>query len=249
MFDRVITGDETRCFQYDPETKRNSMQWKTQNSPRPKRARMSRSQFKTTLVCFFDHKRIVHHEFIASGQTVNQQCYLEVLTRLRESVRRKRPEIWRDKWILHHDNIPALDALRVREFLANKSFTKMDHSPYSPDLVPCDFWLFPKLNNDLKAQRFADIPDIQQNVTLLRSIPENDFQDCFRQLHHHLTKCMASQESISKATAAASAQVNKFCFPTVIPGIKLSHYIFTAEHSAVYKRSEFEYYIITELDV
>jgi len=35
MFDRVITDDETWCFQYDPETKRQSMQWKTQNSPRP----------------------------------------------------------------------------------------------------------------------------------------------------------------------------------------------------------------------
>jgi hypothetical protein len=32
--------------------------------------------------CFFDHKEIVHYEFIAQGQTVNQQCYLEVLARL-----------------------------------------------------------------------------------------------------------------------------------------------------------------------
>ena len=38
MFDRVITGDETWCFQYDPETKRQSMQCKTQNSPRPKKS-------------------------------------------------------------------------------------------------------------------------------------------------------------------------------------------------------------------
>ena len=37
-------------------------------------------------VCFFDHKGIVHYELIAQGQTVNQQCYVEVLTRLRESV-------------------------------------------------------------------------------------------------------------------------------------------------------------------
>jgi len=91
MFDRVITGDETWCFQYDPETKRQSMQWKTRISPRPKKARMSRSQVKTMLVCFFDHKGIVHYEVIAQGQTVNQQCYLEVLTGLRQSVRRKRP--------------------------------------------------------------------------------------------------------------------------------------------------------------
>ena len=90
MFDRAITGDETWCFQYDLETKRQSMQWKTQNSLWPKKARMSWSQVKTMLVCFFDPKGIVHHEFIVQGQTINQQCYLEVMTRLRESVRRKR---------------------------------------------------------------------------------------------------------------------------------------------------------------
>jgi hypothetical protein len=78
---------------------------------------------------------------------VNEQCYLEVLTRLQESVWRKRPEAWPDKWILHHDNVPAHDALRVRDFLAKKSVTKMDHPPYSPYLGPCEFWLFPKLKH------------------------------------------------------------------------------------------------------
>jgi hypothetical protein len=105
---------------------------------------MSRSQFKTILVCFFDHKGIVHCEFFSQGQTVNQQCYLEVLTRIRESVRRKRPELWNDKSILHHDNAPAHDELGVREFQAKKSITIMDHLPYSPDFALCDFWLFPK---------------------------------------------------------------------------------------------------------
>jgi len=59
----------------------------------------------------------------------------------------------------------------------------MDHPPYSPDLAPCDFWFFPKLKkNALKGQSFADLSDIQRNVkTLLRGIPENDFQGCFRQ--------------------------------------------------------------------
>jgi hypothetical protein len=80
----------------------------------------------------------------------------------------------------------------------------MDHPPYSPDLDPCDFWFFPKLKNVLKGQRFADIPDIQRNVTLLLGIPENDFQDCFRQWHHHLTKCISFTSS-------------KFCFHRAIP--------------------------------
>jgi len=159
-----------------------------------KKPRMSRSQFKTMPVCFFEHKGIVHYEFIAQGQTLNQQCYLEVLTRLWESVRRKRPGLWPGKGILHHDNVPAHDALRFREFLAKNSITKMDHPPYSPDLAPCDFWLYPKLKNAPKGQRFADLSDIQRNVKkLLRAILENDFQDCFRQWHHRLTKCIASQ--------------------------------------------------------
>jgi len=86
----------------------------------------------------------------SQGQTVNHQCYLEVLTRLRESVWRKRPGLWSDKWIFHHNNALVHNAFRVREFLAKNSITKMDHPPYSPDLAPCDFWLFPKLKNALK---------------------------------------------------------------------------------------------------
>jgi hypothetical protein len=68
----------------------------------------------------------------------------------------------------------------------------MDHSP---ELALCDFWLFPKLKNALKGQRFSDIPDIKCNmITLLRGISENDIQDCFQQWHHHLTKCVASEQ-------------------------------------------------------
>ena len=110
-----------------------------------KKAPMSQSQVRPMFVCFFDYKGIVHYEFIAQGQTINQQCYLEVLTWLRESVRTKRPRLWPNMWILHHDSAPAHDALGVCEFLAKNSITKMDHPPYSPDLAPCNFWLFPKL--------------------------------------------------------------------------------------------------------
>jgi hypothetical protein len=55
----------------------------------------------------------------------------------------------------------------------------MNHPPHLPDLAPFDFWFFPKLQNVLKGQRFADIPNIQCNVMLLQSILEKDFQDCF----------------------------------------------------------------------
>jgi histone-lysine N-methyltransferase SETMAR len=138
-----------------------------QNSSWPKKVLMSCSHFKTMLVCFFDHKGIVHYEFIAQGQTVYQQCYSEEVTKLWKSVWRKTPEPWPDKWISHHDIAPAHDALRVCEFLAKKSVIKMDHPPYSSDLAPCNFWLFPRLKIALKVQRFANVPDIQRSMMLL----------------------------------------------------------------------------------
>ncbi|KAL4136294.1 hypothetical protein QTP88_007842 [Uroleucon formosanum] len=43
LLDRVITGDESWYFQYDPETKRQSQQWLSPGAARPKKARMSKS--------------------------------------------------------------------------------------------------------------------------------------------------------------------------------------------------------------
>jgi hypothetical protein len=63
--------------------------------------------------------------------------------------------------------------------MAKKCITEMDHPPYSPDLAPCDFWLFPKLKSFLKGQGFADILGTQHNVTLLQGIPKSDFHDRF----------------------------------------------------------------------
>lgn len=192
LVSKIVTGDETWCYQYDPETKRQSMQWCSQSSPRPRKARMSRSQIKTMLVCFFDIQGIVHREFVEQGSTVNQFKYLEILKRLREAVRRKRPHLWSGGWILHHDNAPAHAALRVHEFLASKSIATLDHPPYSPDLAPCDFWLFPKLKIALKGQRFDDITAIQQEAnTILRNIPNEEFKNCFEQWKHRMAKCVS----------------------------------------------------------
>ena len=80
----VITGDETWVYQYDPETKRQSAQWKTANSPQPKKFHRSKSRVKTVLLTFFDIRGIVHYEFVPTGQTVNQ-----VLERLHEKDRWK----------------------------------------------------------------------------------------------------------------------------------------------------------------
>jgi hypothetical protein len=60
----------------------------------------------------------------------------------------------------------------VREFLASKQMTVLEHLPYSPDLAPNDFFLFPKIKEILKGRHFDDIDDIRSNTTAaLKAIP------------------------------------------------------------------------------
>ena len=95
---------------------------------------------------FFDVHGIVHAEFLPQGQTINQHVYKNILRHLMRSVREKKIELWETRtWLLHHDNAPAPNALRIREFLAKNNIAVLEQLPYSPDLVPCDFCLFSKL--------------------------------------------------------------------------------------------------------
>jgi hypothetical protein len=51
----------------------------------------------------------------------------------------------------------------------------VSHPPYSPDLAPCDFALFPKLKMKLKGWRFETVSGIQrESQTVLNSTKEND---------------------------------------------------------------------------
>jgi len=146
----VITGDECWVYRYDLETKQISFQWST-SSPRPKKALQVKSNNKTMLIAFFDNDGLVHHEFVPTGQTVNKEFYKTVLQRLHYAVRRHRPEKWgSENWILHHDNTPAHRAVTTNEFLAKHNILSLPQPPYSPDLVPCDFFLFPQLKKTMK---------------------------------------------------------------------------------------------------
>jgi hypothetical protein len=152
---------------------------------------MSQLLVTTMLVCFFHRKGIVYYEFIKQSRPVNQHCYLEVLTRLCESARQKRPELWPHNWTSHHDNVPFHDAIAVCEFLAKKWITKLDHPTYSPHLAPWEFSQFPKLKDALKSCRFDDISDNQCHVVKeLKNISDDLFQECFEQWKHHLNVLM-----------------------------------------------------------
>ena len=186
------------------KVKQQSSQWKSPGSPRPKKARQSRSPTKSMLTVFFNIRGIVHHKFVTEGQTVNAEFYGKILRRLREDIRRKQPELWcAGNSLLHDDNAPSHRALVTLEFLAHKGIITLPHSLYSPDLAPCDFFLFPMMKLQQKGCRFDRVEEIKrESQNVLGTLREQDFQHAFQQWQQRWDRCVAAQGDYFEGDAA-----------------------------------------------
>ena len=150
-----------------------------------------------------DADHLLYHEFVPQGQTVNQHFYKKVLTRLVNKLRQKQRASWTGKtWILHHDNAPAHTALSVKQFLVSKEITALHHPPYSPDLTPCDFFLFPKLKGILKRTRFQGVEGIKTSVTRhLKTITKKKFHSASKRGQKERKSASKPMGNISKGTS------------------------------------------------
>ena len=64
------------------------------------------------------------------------------------------------------------------------------HPPYSPDLAPCDFWLFPKL----RGCRYERIEEMKEAVTkVIDTLTQENFDGAFQKLLERYNKCIAAR--------------------------------------------------------
>ena len=196
LLKRVVTGNESWIFQYDPLTKRQSLKSKSALPPRPKKTRVFKSKTKVMLNAFVDVHRIVYAEFLPQGQTINQHVYKNILRRLMRLVREKRRQLWETRsLLLHHDDASAHNALGIWEFLVKNNIDVLEQLPYSPDLAPCDFFLFPKLKEVIKGTRFQDSKAIKNSRDReLRAIPKESLQECVEAWQRRLESAFEHKE-------------------------------------------------------
>ncbi len=64
-------------------------------------------------------------------------------------LRKKRPEMVVGDWMFHWDNTPVHTAAKVTDWMGARDIKLIEHLPYSPDLAPADFFLFPKVKREL----------------------------------------------------------------------------------------------------
>ena len=103
----------------------------------------------------------------------------------RKRFRRKRPALFKlGQWHFHKNNAPVHNSILVTDYLTKTGIKTVPQPPYSPDLAPCDFWLFPKLKEKLKGCRHETIEEMKEVI--------EDFHRASQKLLEQYNKCIAA---------------------------------------------------------
>ena len=82
-------------------------------------------------------------------------------------------------WHFQQDNAPVHNSIFVKDHLTKMGIKTVPHPPYSPDLAPCDFCLFPKL----RCCRYETIEEMKEAVTkVIETLTQEDFNGAFQTL-------------------------------------------------------------------
>ena len=97
---------------------------------------------------FWDHDGILLIDYLPKCQTINTEYYSTLLVQLKDILKEKRRQNFTKVVLFLHDNAPAHQALATQKKLAYLGFQCLGHPPYSPDLAPSEYYLFPGLKNN-----------------------------------------------------------------------------------------------------
>ena len=93
------------------------------------------------------------------------------------------------QWHFHQDNAPVHNSILVTDYLTKIGINTVLHRPYSPDLAPCDFWLFLKL----RGRRYETTEEMKLAVTkVIDMLTQEDFHGAFQKLLEWYNKCIAA---------------------------------------------------------
>ena len=142
-------------YHFQPDSKAKNKVWVSSEGNRPVIGRRCKTSNRMLYAIFFDSKGTVLQIPVPKGSFVTGKFDRKsVLTQLVDFYQKRRPRTGVRGIKLLHDNAPAHKSAMVQEYLKESGLDVSDHLPYSPDLSPCDFWLFPRLKEMLAGHRF-----------------------------------------------------------------------------------------------
>lgn len=189
----VVTGDEKWFYYFQVPQKMQNKAWVGSGDGRPTVLRPGFRSRKEMFVIFVSSSGPVAVIMVPKGQNVNASFYShvvlpEVIASLQETMPSR---LQTGRVHLHHDNASSHTAGLTTDFLTKSNIKTVRHPPYSPDLAPCDFWVFPKLTERLAGRQFDRPQDLAKAINSeLRAIPASEYRQAFDGWIRRHQKCI-----------------------------------------------------------
>ncbi len=98
------------------------------------------------------------------------------------------------RFLLHHDNATPHTGVLTLAALGENHMEMIPHPPYSLDLVPNDYFLYPEIKSQLRGTVFRNIAEVQAAaVRIMRNIPTEKFESAMKDLPVRWAKCVQAQ--------------------------------------------------------
>ena len=131
------------------------MQWKHPGSPPPKKFKRVSSAGKVMASVFWDSQGVIMIDYLEQGRAINDAYYAAELRCLRQEIAKKRRGKLTHGVLLLQNNAPAHISQVAMTAATECGFEVLPHPPYSPDMAPSHFCLFPKLKSNLHGTQFG----------------------------------------------------------------------------------------------
>ena len=190
FLNRIVTMDENMVSFHTPETKRMSKQWIKKGQPGLVKARVHASRTKQMVLAFFDADGLIYTRMVQKGKSVNAAFIVDTLATFLKNLKQKRPQLVEQGWMFHWDNAPVHTAAVVQKWLSEHKIQMLEHPPYSPDLAPADYFLFPRVKELLAGRRLTQETIKTTWEGVLRLVSKDEFATAFQRWYERCDKCI-----------------------------------------------------------
>lgn len=189
----LIMGDKTWIYYFEPQRRINKKQWLRKDQARPTIVKRTKNAKKVMYTVFFNSQGPVVQVAVPGGKTVTGKFYrdkiLKRVIKIFTFYENRRPRTGLRGLYLIHDNASSHKCGIVQRFIEEEKIVQVKH--YSPDLSPCDFFLFPEVKKRLSGGRYASRSALGSTLyQCLLGIPKGNYSDAFRRWIDRLQKCI-----------------------------------------------------------